>query len=203
MGGYAYNDTRDTRTRARSMYAPHHMFTAFNKYAFRAGRLRGLDLALGSIYTGDIHPYKTEGIGEDFYPGTFDPAVVDRWVRVSDRDTFLTARRVTREATTPYQAAVLLEDWFQRTSTYDERATYAVNPIGALPAFVLTPKRRGHCQYFAGSMAVLLRMLGIPARVAAGFTPGTVDGAGRVITNRNAHVWVEVRFPYEIGRAHV
>ena len=51
----------------------------------------------GSIYTGDIHPYKTEGIGEDFYPGTFDPAVIDRWVRVSDRDTFLTARRVTRE----------------------------------------------------------------------------------------------------------
>src|SRR6184192_1281732 len=51
----------------------------------------------GSIYTGDIHPYKTEGIGEDFYPGTFDPALVDRWVRVSDRDSFLTARRVTRE----------------------------------------------------------------------------------------------------------
>jgi cystathionine beta-synthase len=51
----------------------------------------------GSIYTGDIHPYKTEGIGEDFYPGTFDPAIVDRWIRVSDRDSFLAARRVTRE----------------------------------------------------------------------------------------------------------
>ena len=51
----------------------------------------------GSIYTGDVHPYKTEGIGEDFWPGTFDPKVVDRWVRVSDRDTFLTARRITRE----------------------------------------------------------------------------------------------------------
>jgi len=51
----------------------------------------------GSIYTGDVHPYKTEGIGEDFYPGTFDPAMVDRWVRVSDRDAFLTARRLTRE----------------------------------------------------------------------------------------------------------
>ena len=51
----------------------------------------------GSLYTGDIHPYKVEGIGEDFYPGTFDPALVDRWVRVSDRDSFLTARRVTRE----------------------------------------------------------------------------------------------------------
>ncbi len=51
----------------------------------------------GSIYTGDIHPYKTEGIGEDFYPGTFDPAIVDRWFRVSDRDGLLTARRLTRE----------------------------------------------------------------------------------------------------------
>ncbi len=51
----------------------------------------------GSIYTGDIHPYKTEGIGEDFYPGTFDRGLVDRWVRVSDRDSLLTARRITRE----------------------------------------------------------------------------------------------------------
>ncbi len=51
----------------------------------------------GSIYTGDIHPYKTEGIGEDFYPGTFDPAIVDRWFRVTDRDGLLTARRLTRE----------------------------------------------------------------------------------------------------------
>src|SRR5260221_11237605 len=51
----------------------------------------------GSIYTGDVHPYKTEGIGEDFWPGTFDKTLVDRWFTVSDRDTFLTARRITRE----------------------------------------------------------------------------------------------------------
>ena len=51
----------------------------------------------GSIYTGEVHPYKTEGIGEDFWPGTFDPKIVDRWVTVSDQDTFLTARRITRE----------------------------------------------------------------------------------------------------------
>jgi len=54
----------------------------------------------GSIYTSGAekqHPYLVEGIGEDFYPETFDPSVVDRWVTVSDRDSFLTARRLARE----------------------------------------------------------------------------------------------------------
>ncbi len=52
----------------------------------------------GSIYSGGGgRPYLVEGIGEDFWPATYDPAVVDRVVPVSDRDSFLTARRVTRE----------------------------------------------------------------------------------------------------------
>ncbi len=52
----------------------------------------------GSILSGDTaRPYLTEGIGEDFMPGTFDPAVIDRWVRVSDREAFAAARRLTRE----------------------------------------------------------------------------------------------------------
>lgn len=52
----------------------------------------------GSVLSGDTaRPYLTEGVGEDFFPGTHDPAVVDRWVRVSDRDAFAMARRITRE----------------------------------------------------------------------------------------------------------
>jgi len=52
----------------------------------------------GSVLSGDTaRPYLTEGVGEDFLPGTHDPAVVDRWVRVSDRDAFAMARRLTRE----------------------------------------------------------------------------------------------------------
>ena len=52
----------------------------------------------GSIYTtADLHTYKVEGVGEDFWPGTFDRNIVDAFVQVSDRDSFLTARRLTRE----------------------------------------------------------------------------------------------------------
>ena len=52
----------------------------------------------GSLFSGGgAHPYLVEGIGEDFWPQTFDPDVVDRWVRVSDRDSLLMARRITRE----------------------------------------------------------------------------------------------------------
>jgi cystathionine beta-synthase len=55
----------------------------------------------GSIYTadepGDLQPYFVEGIGKDTWPATMDPQIVDEWVRVSDRDSFLTARRLARE----------------------------------------------------------------------------------------------------------
>ncbi len=52
----------------------------------------------GSVLSGDTaRPYLTEGVGEDFFPGTYDATIVDRWVRVSDRDAFAMARRITRE----------------------------------------------------------------------------------------------------------
>ena len=52
----------------------------------------------GSVYSGDEpRPYLVEGVGEDFWPGTYDPTVVDRFVRVSDRESFRMARAVTRQ----------------------------------------------------------------------------------------------------------
>src|SRR6187200_746968 len=52
----------------------------------------------GSIYTSEeTHPYLVEGIGKDTWPVTMARDIVDRWVRVSDRDSFLTARRLARE----------------------------------------------------------------------------------------------------------
>ena len=50
---------------------------------------------VGSIYSGDeVHPYLVEGVGEDFWPETYDPSVTDRYVRISDKDSFLTTRRL-------------------------------------------------------------------------------------------------------------
>jgi cystathionine beta-synthase len=50
---------------------------------------------VGSVYSGgEARPYLVEGVGEDFWPETFDPSVVDRYITVSDRDSFVTARRL-------------------------------------------------------------------------------------------------------------
>ena len=49
----------------------------------------------GSLYSGGpVHPYRVEGIGEDFWPDTLHRDVVDRYIRVSDRDSFIAARRL-------------------------------------------------------------------------------------------------------------
>ncbi|HEY6378686.1 MAG TPA: cystathionine beta-synthase [Candidatus Dormibacteraeota bacterium] len=51
----------------------------------------------GSIYSGEIHPYVVEGVGEDFYPETMDLSLIDRIVQVSDKQSFVAARRLARE----------------------------------------------------------------------------------------------------------
>ena len=102
---------------------------------------------------------------------------------------------LTRGASTPYAAAVAIESWLRRGGgfVYDETPPLRPN-VPPLVAFV-TDTRAGYCQHFAGAMAVMLRYVGIPARVAAGFVSGTYDNGTWKVTDHDAHTWVEVWFP--------
>ncbi len=102
------------------------------------------------------------------------------------------ARRVTAGARTPYDAISAIETYLSSRYTYNEFA-----PIRhlALRTFLLGA-RRGYCQHFSGAMALMLRMIGVPARVAAGFSPGKPNSDGDyVVTDFDAHAWVETYFP--------
>ena len=101
------------------------------------------------------------------------------------------AHRVTRGASSPYAAVEAIESYLGSHYTYSESA-----PVRhlALRTFILEDPR-GYCQHFSGAMALMLRMVGIPARVAAGFSPGRQDSDGTyVVTDFDAHSWVETYF---------
>jgi hypothetical protein len=111
------------------------------------------------------------------------------------RPLFEEALRVTSGARTPYAAVLALESWFRRFGgfRYEEqpRASLHVPPL----VDFVTETKAGYCQHFAGAMAVMLRLLGVPSRVAVGFTSGNLVGRVWRVTDHNAHAWVEVWFP--------
>jgi transglutaminase-like putative cysteine protease len=104
-----------------------------------------------------------------------------------------TARQVAGHAETPYAAVLALESWFRTDGgfRYEEQPPRSSGP--PLVAFVTTT-REGYCQHYAGAMALMLRMLGIPARVAVGFTSGSRRAGKWVVTDHDAHAWVEAWF---------
>jgi transglutaminase-like putative cysteine protease len=105
---------------------------------------------------------------------------------------------VTSGAQSPYEAAALLETWFREAGgfTYDEQPPA---PLGGAPPLVdfVNETKRGYCQHYAGAMALMLRLLGVPSRVAVGFTSGKYDTGDKewTVKDTNAHAWVEVWFP--------
>jgi transglutaminase-like putative cysteine protease len=104
------------------------------------------------------------------------------------------AQDVAGRARTPYGAVTRLENWFLFSGGFRYSNTpYVIGP--PLVGFV-TETRVGYCQFFAGAMALMLRYLGVPARVAVGFAGGTYDKAKHawLVTDHEAHAWVEVWF---------
>ncbi len=101
------------------------------------------------------------------------------------------AREITADSATPFDAGVDLQRWF----TTDGGFSYSTDvPSGsgedALAAFL--EDRVGYCEQFAATMALMARSVGIPARVAVGFTQGRQDRAEWVIRGTDAHAWPEL-----------
>ncbi|WP_067967367.1 transglutaminase family protein [Nocardiopsis trehalosi] len=117
-------------------------------------------------------------------PGGVDPRVAEL------------AETLTADAATPHERAVALQDWF----TTDDRFTYDLRPPGVPPGadplpYFLFDSRVGYCEQFAAAMTLMARQVGIPARVAVGYTAGTPAGDGRWrVSSSDAHAWPELYF---------
>jgi transglutaminase-like putative cysteine protease len=124
-----------------------------------------------------------------------DEVSVDRRLTGVSRDVLRLARDLTRSEPTTYDKIAAIQEYLRSPLfTYDLNGAPR-NDGDPLRTFLLVT-RRGYCEQFASAMAVLARAIGVPARVAIGFTPGTRDADGNwVITNRDAHAWPEIWFP--------
>jgi transglutaminase-like putative cysteine protease len=109
-----------------------------------------------------------------------------------------TAEDVTLEATTNFEKAVALQDWFRNPINGFRYSTRHVagNGLDTIVSF-LTNNRSGYCEQYAASMALMARTLGIPARVAVGFlSPQLVQGSSNtyVYSSHDLHAWPELYF---------
>jgi transglutaminase-like putative cysteine protease len=105
-----------------------------------------------------------------------------------------TALQVTRGASNDYERARALQDWFASEGgfSYD---TQVQSGTGTAAIARFLEQKEGFCIHFSFSMAAMARTLGIPARVAVGFTPGTAKSDGTMSVGlRDAHAWPELYF---------
>jgi hypothetical protein len=116
-------------------------------------------------------------------PQNLDPRVADL------------AREITKDGTTPYEKASLIESYLRRKYRYTLNLTWTPGPQ-PLPMFLFDAKT-GHCEYFASAMAILGRAAGIPTRLVNGFQMGEFNpvGSDYIVRESDAHSWVEAYFP--------
>src|SRR6266567_825073 len=103
--------------------------------------------------------------------------------------------QITKNAPTPFDKAVAIENYLRTRFTYTLKLTG--RPGDHPLAHFLFETRAGHCEYFASAMAIMLRTLGIPTREVNGFLPGEYNdlGGDYIVRASDAHSWVEVYFP--------
>lgn len=104
------------------------------------------------------------------------------------------AREVTAGTSTSYDAAMALQDWFRDPNEFSySLEVQAGHGTNAIESFFR--ERVGYCEQFSATFATMARTLGIPSRVAVGFTPGVLGADGWYsVIGKNAHAWPELWF---------
>ena len=135
---------------------------------------------------------RTVGASIPGRPPSADPAVGRRIVASPYGRMYALAKRLAAGQPTPYDVVRRMVGYLQRGFRYGEHPPLRRYP---LPAFLFRD-RIGYCQQFSGATALMLRMVGIPARVASGFAPGILDSTTKEyrVRDLDAHSWVEVWF---------
>jgi transglutaminase-like putative cysteine protease len=131
-------------------------------------------------------------------PTYFNPAVLATYAQPPanlDPAIKQLALQITAHASTMYDKVTALETYLRENYTYDANIT-APPPGEEATAWFLFHSKRGFCNYFASAMALMARELGIPARIAVGYTNGKFDAkTGEwVISGTDAHAWTQVYF---------
>jgi transglutaminase-like putative cysteine protease len=105
------------------------------------------------------------------------------------------ASDITAASATDIDRAIALEDWLQSEGRYTDSPPDFGSDASPVEGFLLR-QTEGHCEYFASSMVVLARSLGMPARIVNGFASGHENSLGGFlqVAQSDAHTWVEVHF---------
>ncbi|GKQ38055.1 DUF3488 and transglutaminase-like domain-containing protein [Streptomyces sp. A012304] len=129
--------------------------------------------------------------------GKAPESLLDDWTEVPDSlppVVARSAREITKNATNDYERAVALQDYFAVTGGFEYDTEVQVGSGRDAIARFLRDKQ-GFCVHFSFAMAAMARTLGIPARVAVGFAPGSPQADGSVaVTLKDAHAWPELYF---------
>ena len=146
-------------------------------FAYTVGSATDIPSLAGLVAAdGDVPP----DIAEEYLPlpDGFNPRVADL------------AAEITEDASGPYAKALVLQNFFLENFVYSLRVPSG-HDSDRMEQF-LFEDRRGYCEQFAGTYAAMARTIGLPSRVAVGFTPGELVDGVYVVTGSHYHAWPEV-----------
>jgi len=179
--------------RPRSLSGNYHMITVDEGGAVSNG---DREHAIGSYRaTSDIGQPSPEELR--YATAEVPPKIAIQYLQLPPLDPRLPrlARDITARSPTAYDKAEAIEDYLQKQYGYTLQLPSA--PQRDPVAYFLFERKAGHCEYFASSLALMLRTLGIPARVVNGFRSGEFNSVtgSYIVRGRDAHSWVEAYFP--------